>query len=174
MHEMTGEPMASVEKDERTVRPTRTLAQRTASRKGHMMGEPVFGNLINAVRNVTLSRKRALQVIGGAMAVAVPTRLPQVAEAGKHRKLPLAFVAVAVTDVTALDAFGFQWHVSGSLVHPDSGFTKVITALIGTASNLTPDKQRAAIIANRRDTAVTDLESAGFPVPPDRIAVTLL
>ena len=92
--------------------------------KEKTMSDPFIGDLTKAFGNVTVSRKRALQFIAGAMAVAVPARIPQAAEAGKHRKPPLAFVGATVTGVTAPDAFGLNWLLSESLIHPDSGFTK--------------------------------------------------
>ena len=55
------------------------------------MGEHFMGNLTNGFRNVTVSRKRALQLMGGAFAVAAPAAVspvPQPAEAGKQRKPP--------------------------------------------------------------------------------------
>src|SRR5829696_387191 len=118
-----------------------------------MMGDQFTGNLTSAFRNVTVSRKRALELIGGALAVAAPaavSQVPQSAEAGKHRKPPEAFVAVVVTGVTAPDAFGLNWLLSESLTHPDSDFTKNTTASVGAPSNLTTDKVRAKIVAARR------------------------
>jgi hypothetical protein len=138
------------------------------------MGEQFIGDLAKGLRNVTVSRKRALQLIGGALAVAAPTRIAPAAEAGTQRKPPLAFVAVVVTGVTAPDEFGLNWFLSESLTHPDSGFTKNGTPSVGTPANLPSDKVRAKIVAARRSGAATTLKNAGHPVPVDRIAVTLL
>jgi hypothetical protein len=142
-----------------------------------MMGEQFIEDLTKDTRNVTVSRKRALQLLGGALAVAAPaaaSQVPQAAEAGKQRKPPLAFVAVVVTGVFAPDEFGLNWFLSESLTHPDSGFTKNSTPSVGTPSNLTTDRARAKIVAFRRSIAATTLQNAGHPVPEDRIAVILL
>ena len=64
------------------------------------MGDEIIGNLTNAFRTVTVSRKRALQLIGGALAVALPSRLPQAAEAGNHSKPPLAVASAVLVDIT--------------------------------------------------------------------------
>ena len=66
------------------------------------MSGQFVSDVTKAFRSVTVSRKRALQLIAGAMAVAVPSRVPQTVEAGKHRKPPLAFVAATVSDVLIL------------------------------------------------------------------------
>ena len=67
--------------------------------KGSTMGDPVIGDLSKTFKTITVSRKRALQVIAGALAVAAPTRIPQAAEAGKHSKPPLAVASVVLVDI---------------------------------------------------------------------------
>jgi hypothetical protein len=49
------------------------------------MGEHFYDDLTNAFRTVTVSRKRVLQLLGAAVAVAVPARLPQSADARRRR-----------------------------------------------------------------------------------------
>ena len=139
------------------------------------MSARFIGDLTNAVRNVTLSRKRALQVIGGVMAVAAPARLPQSAEAGKHHKPPLVFVAVAVTEIYPPSSFEFILHMSVGVAYPSIDFRDFYTIQRTLSSNLTPDKLHAAIAAEVMDYVAGDLQgNSGITVPADRIAVTLL
>jgi len=137
-----------------------------------MMGEHFIGDLTNAFRNVRVSRKRALQVIGGAIAVAVPSQVPPAAEAGKHRK-PLAFVAATMT-INAAFPTAFRWQISGAEAHPDSNFATTFGTNHDVASNLTTDKVRADIVARLKILAEGVLKNQGLTVPADRIAVTLL
>src|SRR5215212_8722028 len=147
----TGEPTASAEKDGRTVGPTRTLAHRTASRKGHMMGEPVFDNLINAVRNVTLSRKRALQVIGGAIAVAMPARIAPSAEAGKHSKPPLAVASVVLVNVEPSGRDVVAWFYKGAVDPAEGGFAALLdTSSTGFSATATTDQARKHLLVSVR------------------------
>ena len=137
------------------------------------MGEQFIGDLTKAFKNVTVSRKRALQIIGGVIAVAVPSRVPPAAEARKRRKPPLAFVAATVT---INDAFptAFRWQISGAVAHPDSNFATTFGTNHDVASNLTTDKVRAEIVARLKVLAEGLLKNQGQTVPKDRIAVTLL
>src|SRR5215218_5938880 len=115
--------------------------------KRRTMDEQFMGNLTNAVKTVTVSRKRALQLIGGAMAVAAASRVPQAAEAGKHRQPPLAFVSVAVSVDGTSGGTRFDYGVTGLAAHPTAGKFGLIGETINLASNLPPDKGRAAIVA---------------------------
>ena len=137
------------------------------------MGDQFFGDLTNAFRNVTVSRKRALQIIGGVIVVAVPSRVPPAAEARKRRKPPLAFVAATVT---INDAFptAFRWQISGAVAHPDSNYATTFLTNHDVASNLPADKVRANIVARLKILAEGTLKNQGQTVPQDRVAVTLL
>ena len=137
------------------------------------MGDQIIDDLAKAFRNVTVSRKRALQTIGGAMAVAVSTRLPQSAEARKRRKPPLAFVVATVT-VNAASPAEFTLQISGAVAHPTSNYATTFLMNRGFASNLTTDKLRAEIVAALKTNAATLLKIEGDTVAADRIAVTLL
>jgi len=139
-----------------------------------MMGEHFFGDLTNAFRNVTLSRKRALQLIGGVMAVAVPVRLPQAAEAGKNRKPPEAFVVATLSDPFAPDETAFGFTAQASVVHPATKTTAEFAPSIFADSKASADQMRKQLASGLKDTAVGVLASNGVIVSGDRIAVTLL
>jgi hypothetical protein len=132
------------------------------------MGEHFFGDLTKSLRNVSVSRKRALQVIGGALAVAAPARLPQAAEAGTRKE---AFVAATVVNILDVDATTFKWQLNGAWAHPDFDTSLNFTANYDFAANAPADKVRAELVANlKRDFGAL----SGHDVPRDRIAVTLL
>ena len=135
------------------------------------MGDHVMGNLTTALRTVTVSRKRALQLIGGALAVAVPARLPRSADAGTK---PLVFVTATVGGITASSPTNFTWQVTGAMAHPGSNFKLTFNLGIGQPSKLTGDKARAAMVALLKNYAAGTLEGNGQIVPKDRIAVTLI
>jgi len=139
------------------------------------MSEKLISDMTNAFRNVTVSRKAALQLFGGVMAVAVPARLPQAAGAGKHHKPPLVFVAVTVTEIYPPSSFEFILHMSVGVAYPSIDFRDSYTIQRTMGSNLMPDKLRAAIAADVMDYVAGDLQgNSGITVPADRIAVTLL
>ena len=145
------------------------------SMKGRPMSDLFFSDLTTAIRSVSISRKRALQLIGGAMAVAMPARLPQAAEAGKHHKPPLAFVGATVTDVTPISPLDFRWRLSVAATHPASNKTLDIPNLdIDVVSTWTGDKVRAKIVAELKQQAALGFDLSGDTVPEDRIAVTLI
>ena len=98
------------------------------------MGDQIIDGLTTAFTNVTVSRKRALQIIGGALAVAVPTRIPQAAEARKRRKPPLAFVGATVT-LNAANPTSFTWQISGAVAHPGSNYATTFLMNRGFAPN---------------------------------------
>jgi hypothetical protein len=137
------------------------------------MGDQLFGDLSNAFRNVTVSRKRALQIIGGAIAVAAPERVSRSAEARKRRKPPLAFVAATVTINAAFPTM-FRWQVTGAVAHPGSNYATTFLFNQDVASEATTDKVRADIVARLKIVAEGMLKNQGPIVPKDRIAVTLL
>ena len=135
------------------------------------MGEPVFDNLINAVRNITLSRKRALQVIGGAIAVAMPARIAPSAEAGKHRQPPLAVASVVLVDVLPGSTNTITWVFQGVVVHKESGDQIRLDSSLGVSPTLTTDQARQKIVEVVRERAAAALGTRN--VPRDRIAVTM-
>jgi hypothetical protein len=141
--------------------------------KGNTMSDPFIGNQTKTVRTITVSRKRALQILAGALAVAVPARLPQAAEAGKHRK-PLAFVGATVTGIIPTSPTEFSWQISAAMAHPASNYKNQLGLGLGAPSTLTPDKVRAQIVEALKDKLAANLQANGHPVPKDRIAVTLL
>src|SRR4051812_1882968 len=86
-----------------------------------MMSQHFTGDLAKGFRNITVSRKRALQLIGGAIAVAAPARIAPSAEAGKHSKPPLAVASVVVVDIIPTTASTFAFAFKGAVVHKESG-----------------------------------------------------
>ena len=140
------------------------------------MGEPVFDNLINAVRNVTLSRKRALQVIGGAIAVAMPARIAPSAEAGKHSKPPLAVASVVLVNVEPSGRDVVAWYLKGAVYPTEGGFGALLSLLsTGFSATATADQARKHLQLYVRARAAEALQDQlGLTVPADRIAVTLL
>ncbi len=137
------------------------------------MGEQFIGDLPKAFRNVTVSRKRALQIIGGVIAVAAPSWVPRSAEARKRGKPPLAFAAATVT-ITKNSPSAFTWRVTGAVAHPASNSSIDLVMLLALTANLTTDKVRSEIVAGMKTSAVSLLRNQGQTVAKDRIAVTLL
>jgi hypothetical protein len=138
-----------------------------------MMGDQFTGNLTNAFRTVTVSRKRALQLIGGAMAVAVPSRVPPAAEARKHRQPPLAVASVVLVDVQPPPGndITITWFFKGVVVHKESGDRVRLDTSVGLLQTLTTDQVRKELVQVVRERAAAALGSHN--VPRDRIAVTL-
>ena len=85
------------------------------------MSEPFPGELSKVFKNVTVSRKRALQVLGGVIAVAVPARVPRSAEAGKNSKPPLAVASAVLVDVLTTPGGTFTCVLKGAVLHKESG-----------------------------------------------------
>jgi hypothetical protein len=140
-----------------------------------MMGDQDTRNLTNAFRTVTLSRKRALQLIGGVMAVAVPSRVPPAAEAGKHRKPPLAVASVVVVDVLPSNSTTLAWFFQGVVVHKESGDRVRLDETAALVQTLTTDQARKQLVSAAQTRAVEALQAQlGLTVSKDRIAVTLL
>ena len=138
------------------------------------MDDQFIGNLTKGFRNVTVSRKRALQLIGGAIAVAAPARVPHVAEAGTHAK-PLAVVAATVVDIAPSSGGTFLWSFQGAVVHTESGAQTRLQSSVGIVATVTTDQARTKIVKVLPERAETALENGlGLTVPRDRIAVTLL
>jgi hypothetical protein len=135
-----------------------------------------LGDLTRTIRTVAVSRKQALQLIGGLMAVAVPARLPQAAEAGKHAKPPLAFVQATMMRVTPNDPFTFSWELNAAVTHPDFDTQLgMADVFIEVPSTLTGDKLRAKIVAELKHHAAFSLAfTFDQDVPEDRIVVTLI
>jgi hypothetical protein len=71
------------------------------------MGGHFLGNLTHAFRTVAVSRKRTLQLLRGALAVAVPARLPEAAEAGRRP--------------SRRPSSGRRWRASSQSMPPPSG-----------------------------------------------------
>jgi hypothetical protein len=136
-----------------------------------MMADQFTGNLTNAFRTVSLSRKRALQLIGGAMAVAVPARVPPAAEAGTQRKPPLAVASVVLVDVQPSSNGSITWVFQGVVVHKESGDQVRLNSSLGVIPTLTTEQARQKIVQVVRERAATALGTRN--VPRDRIAVTL-
>jgi hypothetical protein len=137
------------------------------------MSEQIIGNLSNGLKNVTVPRKRALQLLGGAIAVAAPSaasQVPQAAEAGKHRKPPEAFVVATLSNPTAADETTFRLEVQAA-VHPASKTTVEFTTSVFPDSNVSADQMRKQIATGLKGVAESQLNGV---VPRDRIAVTLL
>ena len=138
------------------------------------MGEQFLGNLTNALRTVSVSRKRALQLISGAVAVAVPAASHQVAEARKHRQPPLAFVAGALVDAGPGGSTGsFDWTFHG-VVMTEVGSQFKLDTFVVLSATATTDQVRKQAVPQLRSKAATALQNANLPVTEDRIAVTLL
>jgi len=100
----------------------------------------MFGDLTKAFGNVTVSRKRSLQIFGGAIAASVPSRVPRSAEAKKKQ---LAFVAATVRSFELSDdATQFDVAVPLEFVHPDSGFKGAAALQTGIALAPSTDSTR--------------------------------
>ena len=135
------------------------------------MGDQFTENLTNAFRTVTVSRKRALQLIGGAMAVAAPARIAPSAEAGKHRQPPLAVASVVLVDVLPGSTNTITWVFQGVVVHKESGDQIRLDSSLGVSPTLTTDQARQKIVEVVRERAAAALATRN--VPRDRIAVTM-
>jgi hypothetical protein len=120
-----------------------------------------------------VSRKRALQVLGGAIAVAVPSRVPQVAEAGKHRNPPQAVVAGALVGAGPSTAGSLTWTFQGTVVLAIGSQIRMDTT-IELKATATADQVRKDAVPALRAKAAATLHDRGEDVPEDRIAVTLL
>ena len=141
------------------------------------MGEHFMGNLTNGFRTVTLSRKRALQLMGGALAVAAPaavSQVPQAAEAGKHRKPPEAFAVATLSDPTAADETTFRFEVQGAAVQPATKTTVEFAGSTFPAAKASADQMRQQLESGVKDFATLEFGARGVTVSRDRIAVTLL
>ena len=139
------------------------------------MGDQFTGNLNNTFRTVTVSRKRALQLIGGAMAVVAPARVPQAAEAGKQRKPPLAVASAVLVDITPTTLTTFTYVFKGAVVHKESGKQFSLRTPSGSiTATATGDGARKEVLSLVRFRAVETLRvELGLEVPEDRIAVNL-
>ena len=141
------------------------------------MGEHVMGDLSNGVKTITVSRKRALQLLGGALAVAAPSavsQVPQPAEAGKQRKPPDAFAVATLSDPSAADETTFRFEVQGAAVHPATKTTVEFAGSIFPDATASADQMRKQIANGVKDVAGIELANSGATVSRDRIAVTLL
>jgi hypothetical protein len=140
------------------------------------MGEHFFPDLSNAFRTVSVSRKQALQLLGGAIAVAVPSRVPPAADARTHPKPPLAFVAGALVD-GGLGVAGtpgtFVWAFRGA-IETEFGSQLKLDTTVELSAAATTDQVRKHAVAALRTKAADTLAARNITVPEDRIAVTLL
>ncbi len=139
------------------------------------MGEHVIGTLANAIKTAPVSRKRALQLLGGAMAIVVPARVPQAAEARKHSKPPLAVASVVLVNVEPSGPNIVAWYYKGAVYPTDGGSGASLDTSTGFSATATADQARKHLVAIVRLRAADALkEQLGLTVPADRIAVTLL
>ena len=138
------------------------------------MGDQFIGDLTKGFRNVSVSRKRALQFIGAMIAIAVPARIAPSAQAGKNRKPPEAFVVATLSDPFAPDETAFGFTAQASVVHPATKTTAEFAPSIFADSKASADQMRKQLASGLKDTAVGVLASNGVIVSGDRIAVTLL
>ena len=139
------------------------------------MDDQFSGNLTNAFKTVTVSRKRALQLIGGVLAVAVPSRVPQAAEAGKQRKPPLAVASAVLVDITPTSLTTVTVAFKGAVVHKESGKQFSLQTPSGSLfATKTGDAARKEVLSLVRTRAAETLRSQlGLQMPEDRIAVNL-
>jgi hypothetical protein len=110
------------------------------------------------------------------VAVAVPSRVPPAAEAGKHRKPPLAVASVVLVDVQppAGNGITITWFFRGVVVHKESGDRVRLDTSVGLVQTLTTDQARKQLVSAAQTRAVEALQAQlGLTVPKDRIAVTL-
>jgi hypothetical protein len=139
-----------------------------------MMSEHFTGDLAKGFRNITVSRKRALQLIGGAIAVAAPARIAPSAEAGKHSKPPLAVASVVVVDIIPTTASTFAFAFKGAVVHKESGKQFSLNSSGGFSATATTDQARKEMVSLVRFRVVEALRAPlGKDLPEDRIAVNL-
>ena len=139
------------------------------------MGDEIIANLTKAFRTVTVSRKRALQLIAGVIAVAAPSRVPPAAEAGKHSKPPLAVASAVLVDITPTSLTTFTFVFKGAVVHKESGKQFSLQTPSGSVTaTATGDGARKEVLSLVRFRAVQTLRNQlGLEVPEDRIAVNL-
>ena len=142
------------------------------------MGEHISEDLGTSITTVTVSRKRALQLIGGALAVATPavaSQFPQAVEAGQQAKAPQAVVAATLLDIVPSSGGTFTWSFHGAVVHLDSGAQTRLQSSGGLAATATKDEARQRLGEIVRERAQTALQNnLGLTVQRNRIAVTLL
>ena len=138
------------------------------------MGDQFIGDLTKGFRNVSVSRKRALQLIGGAIAVAVPARIAPSAEAGKHSKPPLAVASVVLVDIQPSTSGTFTWLIKGAVVHKESGDQARLDTSAGIIAAATTDQTRKKLVSAVRSRAAAALKGVGQIVPEECIAMTLL
>jgi len=141
------------------------------------MGEHVMGDLSKGIRTIRVSRKRALQLISGALAVAAPAaaaQVPQAAEAGKQRKPPEAFAVATLADPSAADESTFRFEFQLSVVHPASKTTGETAGSVFVDSNASADQMRKQLASGLKDLAALVLGQNGVTVSRDRISVVLL
>jgi hypothetical protein len=141
------------------------------------MGEHVIGDLSTGVKTIRVSRKRALQLMGGALAVAAPaaaSQVPQAAEAGKQRKPPEAFAVATLSDPSANDETTFRFEVQGAAVHPASKTRVEFAGSIFPDATASADQMRKQIANGVKAVAISEFGASGVTVSADRIAVTLL
>src|SRR5215207_1780587 len=118
-----------------------------ASRIGRIMGDQFIGDLTKGFRNVSVSRKRALQIIGGAIAVAAPARIAPSAEAGKHSKPPLAVASVVVVDIAPTTVTSFTFAFKGAVLHKESGKQFSLNSSGGFPATATADQVRKEMVS---------------------------
>ena len=141
------------------------------------MGEQFIEDVSIGVRSVTVSRKRALQLIGGALAIAAPSvasPVPQVAEARKQRKPPEAFAVVTLSDPNAPDENAFRFTFQLPVAHPASKTAAGATETIVAGVKSPADQMRKQPASALMDVTVNQLADKGVTVPRDRISVVLL
>jgi hypothetical protein len=121
-----------------------------------------------------VSRKRALQVIGFAMAVALPAGIAPSAEAGKHAKPPLAVASVVLVNVEPAGLDVVAWFFKGTVMPAEGGSAALLDSSVGFSGTATTDQVRKQLMASIRVQAADALEAQlALTVPADRIAVTL-
>jgi hypothetical protein len=134
------------------------------------MSEPFAEDLSKVFKNVTVSRKWALQVLGGVIAIAVPARVPRSAEAGKNSKPPLAVASAVLVDITPTSLTTFTYAFKGAVVHKESGKQFSLQTPSGSVTaTATGDRARKEVLSLVRFRAVETLRSQlGLEVPEDR------
>jgi hypothetical protein len=118
------------------------------------------------------------------VAASAAAALAPAAEARKRKKKkpkpkppePLAFVAIAIQNVTVHPTFGtFVWGYQAQVRHGPSGETVDLTDTISNvAIDATQAETREALVWGARSLAQTFLRNQGIEVPEDRFAVVLL
>jgi hypothetical protein len=118
------------------------------------------------------------------VAASAAAALAPAAEARKRKKKkpkpkppePLAFVAIAIQNVTVHPTFGtFVWGYQAQVRHGPSGETVDLTDTISNVNvDATQAETRTALIGGARSLARSFLLNRGIDVPEDRFAVVLL